>query len=296
VYNVETNVKVKNVGTLDKDSEAILLHYFRKIYSGIVDPGGAGITPRASEAVLFGVGAALNTYPAPVSAASYMPATAFESGFTSASTVTGYPPAAPTVYGSSSGFETRDRPSVYYPRSSQHEASASMSSRPMSNSYGMNPAAYAGANTYSGPSMHSQNQYVGAPLASSSHGLTYTSENAMDPSRRSSAYYQASSRDSYYPPQVSSNPGSSSSAFYQPPPSNYPATSAGSDYFLQPVSGYSQSLEQYPPQGAYSSPPSDPPLSSAFYEDDIDLANPDPDREAAIARRRRQSRSDRRQR
>ena len=270
-----------------------MLHYFRKIYSGFVDPGGAGITPRASEAVLIGVGAALNSYPARIPVAPYIPATASESGFTSAATMSGYPPAPPSAYGASSNFGARDPPSVYYPPSSQYENSSSMSYRPTSNTQGMGSDVYAGPSIYSVPSPHSQTQFAGAPLVSSSHVLKYTSENTMDPSRRSSgAFFQPPPRDSYYPPQVPSNPNYSGSTFFQQQPWNYPATSAGSDYFLQPASAYGQAPEQYPPQSAYAPQRSEPPyLSSAFYEDEIDLANPDPVREAAIAKRRRESRS-----
>jgi hypothetical protein len=302
VYNVETNVKVKNVGTLDPDSEAILLRYFRKIYSGIEDPGGVGMTPRASEAALFGVGAALNSYPAPVPPASYMPEATSGSGFTSASTMSGFPPAPSTVRGAPSDFGVRGESSAYYPPSSQHETS-SMFYPPQSNTHGMNSTLYPGPGSYVAPSMHSQTQYASTTVAASPHGLAYTSENMMDPSRRASnPYYPTPARDTYYEqrggtPLPPPNPGYPSGGYFVDPPTNYPPTSVGGGYYGQADGGFAQPAEEYQPSGGYSvhprySEPARP--SDALCDDDIDLGTLDTARQEA--RKRRESRSDRRRR
>lgn len=268
VYNIETIVMAKSVGTLDGDSAAILLRYCRRIYSGIEDPGGA--TPRASEAVLSGVGEALNSYPAAFPAASYIPATSSESRSISASPMTGYPPAASTsYYGPPSDLEALDGRSAYDPPSSQHEPSPSVSSYQLaSSSYGMDSALHPQNSTYAAPSMHSQTQYVDAPRVDSPQEFRHNSGNIMDTSHQSS--------------------------IYQPPASSYPHTGGGAYRYGQPISGYGQPSEEYSPQSGYTAPqylePAD--SSSVYYDDDIDLVISDPPREATIAKRWRESKSD----
>jgi len=299
VYNVETNVKVKNVGTLDEDSKDILLRYYKRIFVG-ADPDPASVTPRPGDAVLAGVGAALHAWPAPVTPGSYASATS-RSDFMSASAVSGYPPSS-TMLEAPHQVGARAGPSSYYPPGSQYETPSSAPYYPTSNTYGMGSALDPGPSSYSLPSMHAQAQYPSTQMASSSRGLTYSSDNMMDPSRRSSTgYYPASNRDSYPYQQPSStafppNDPGYSSGYYQQTPSNYPLTSAESDFYSQSGSGFGQVAEQYPPQGGNSSrlPYSGPALPSA-YDDDIDLSV-DPTHEAALARKRRESRADGRRR
>jgi hypothetical protein len=295
-------VKVKNVGTLDSDSKDVLLHYFRRIYSGIDSPGRAGLTPRPGEADLYGVGAALNTYPAPVPTASHMPTTTSAAGFSSSSAVSGYPPATSTVYGGASDFGVRGEPSGYYPQAFQHETS-SISYPLQPNTHGMDSSLYAGPSSYVGPSMRSQTQYSSTTMAASSHGLTYTSEGMMDTSRRASdTYYPDSPRDGYYDSQRRSplppaNPDYSSSGYYGDRPSDYHPPSAGGDFYSQSSSEFAQPAEGYSAPGGYSLRPqySEPaPHSDTLYEDDIDLGNLDTARQEA--RKRKESRPDRRRR
>lgn len=63
VYNVETNVKVKDIGDLDAESKAVLVQDFRHVF---LERGGDTMpyytTPRSSEALLAGVGGGLETY------------------------------------------------------------------------------------------------------------------------------------------------------------------------------------------------------------------------------------------
>jgi hypothetical protein len=302
VYNVETNVKVKNVGTLDEDSKDILLRYYKRIFSGIEDLDRAGLTPRPSDAVLAGVGAALNTWPAPVPPGSYMPSSVSGPGFASASTTSGYPPPPPTVYEAPSSSGARGG-LAYYGPSSQYETSSSMSYAPSPHTYGMGSALYHDPNSYDQPSMHSQAQYPpSAQMAASSHGFMYSSENTMDPSRRySTAQYQSSNRDSYYgqgsstavPPNAAGYTG----GFYDQQPSQYPSITANSNSYSQASDGYGPSAEQYPPTGRFDSRPPypGPALPSAYDDDDIDLSV-DPAREEALARKRRENRSDGRRR
>ncbi|PMD21190.1 hypothetical protein NA56DRAFT_134360 [Hyaloscypha hepaticicola] len=292
VYNVETNVKVKNVGTLDEDSKDILLRYYKRIFVG-ADPDPASVTPRPGDAVLVGVGAALHALAAPITPGTYASATT-GSEFVSASTVSGYPPSS-TMLGVPYQVGAHAGPSSYYPPGSQYERPSSATYYPTSSTYGMNSALDPGPSSYNLPSMHSQTQYPSSQMASSSRGLTYNSGNMMDSSRRSStAYYPASNRDSYpYQPQSStafqSNDPGYSSGYYQPPPSNYPHTSAQNELYSQSGDGFGQDAEQYPPQGGYSNrlPYSGPALPSA-YEDDIELSV-DPAQEAALAKKRRDS-------
>lgn len=250
-------MKVKSVGNLDDDSAAILLHYFRRIHSGIEDPGGS--TPRASEAVLSGVGEALNSYPAAFPAASYIPATSSESRSISASPMTGYPPAASTSYYGPPGH--LDGRSAYDPPSSQHEPSPSVSSYQLaSSSYEMDSALHPQNSTYAAPPMHSQTQYIDAPSVDSPQEFEHNSGNSI----------------------------------YQPPASSYPHTSGGAYHYGQLISGYGQPSEEYSPQSGYTAPqypePADP--SSVYYDDNIDHAISDPPREATIAKRWRESKSD----
>ncbi len=72
VYTVETNVKVKNVGELDADSKSLLSHYFWKVFKGGEETQG-DITPKASGAVLAGVGAGLGDYNVPGQTVSMLP-------------------------------------------------------------------------------------------------------------------------------------------------------------------------------------------------------------------------------
>ncbi len=290
-------MKVKNVGTLDEDSKEVLLRYYRRIFVG-ADPDPATVTPRPRDAVLAGVGAALHAWPAPVTPGSYASATT-GSEFVPASTVSGYPPSS-TMLGAPYQVHEHAGPSSYSRPGSQYEMPSSASYYPTSNTYGMGSALDPGPSSYNLPSIHSQTQYPSSQMASSSRGLGYNSGNVMDSSRRSSmAYYPASNRDSYpYQQQSStafqSNDPGYSSGYYQPPPSNYPLTSAQSDVYSQSGGGFGQDAEQYPPQGEYSNRlPYSGPAPPSAYDDDIDLSV-DPAHEAALAKKRRESRDGRR--
>ena len=140
-------MKVKNIGTLDSDSKEILLRYFRRVFSGIEDPGQAGLTPRASEVVLFGVGAALNAYLSSVPPASNMPATTTSSGFTSISTAPGYPPSS-TIYGASHDSGARGGSSGYYPPNPQYETASTVSYIPTSSTYVMDSTLHSRPSCY----------------------------------------------------------------------------------------------------------------------------------------------------
>jgi hypothetical protein len=298
VYNVETNVKVKNVGTLDEESKDILLRYYRRIFGG-ADPDPASVTPRPRDAVLAGVGAALHAWPAPATPGPYASATS-GSEFVSASTASDYPPSS-SMLGAPHQGGAHAGPSLYYPPSSQYETPSSASYYPTSNNYGMGSALDPGFSSYNPPSMHSQTQYPSTQMPSSPRGLTYSSHNTMDPSHRSSAaYYPASNRDSYPYQQQSStafqsnNPGYSGN-YYQQPPSGYPLTSGESGFYSQSGGGFGQFGEQYPPGYSNRLPYSEPALPSAYNDDDIDLSV-DPAHEAALAKKRRENRSDGRRR
>jgi hypothetical protein len=290
VYNVETNVKVKNVGMVDEDSKDTLLRYFRKVFSGTEDSGSGGHTPRASEAVLLGVGAEFNSYPASTSG----------SGYAFASTVSGYPPSS-TVYGAPHDSGSQAGSSSYYNPSSLYETSASASYPPTSNPYGMGSTPYSGPSDHSQSSIHSQTQYASTQVAASSHELTYNSDNTMDPSHRySTDQYPSSNRDSHYGQGSSAavplNAPGYSSGFYDQQPSQYPSTVTGSSSYPQPGGGYGPSAEPYPPPGGYDSrPPHSGSALPSAYDDDIDLSV-DPAREETLARKRRENRSDRRRR
>lgn len=94
VYTVETNVKVKDVGDLDKDSRAILRHYFHQVFLDVEGSSNnrPDLTPRA--AVLTGVGGATEKFSLPLPAANNTAMTSrpSSSGFNSTSYVSGYPP------------------------------------------------------------------------------------------------------------------------------------------------------------------------------------------------------------
>ena len=291
-------MKVKNVGTLDEDSKDTLIRYYRRIFGGFEDPDPAGLTPRPSDAGLAGVGAALNTWPAPVPPGSYMPASTSGSGFASTSAMSGYPPPPSTVYETPSTFGGRSG-SAYYGPSSQYETLSSVPYAPSSHTYGMGSALY--PDPYDQPSMHSQAQYPSTQMTAFPHGLMYSSDNTMDPSRRySTAQYPSSNRDSHYgegsSTAVPSNAQGYSSGFYDQQPSQYPSTTTGSSSYPQPGSGYGPSAEPYPPPGGYDSrPPYSGSALPSAYDDDIDLSV-DPAHEEALARKRRENRSDGRRR
>lgn len=322
VYTVETNVKVKNVGDLDFESKEILIRYFRRIFSGIGDdPDRADLTPRASEAVLAGVGAALSSYPGQLPSSSYIPASTAGPAFSSVSTTSGYPPS--TIYGPSdssmapSGHVAYAPSAFSYPPNApgMHETGSSKSyhipttNLTHSSSHATDSTHYSGGHSsYPAPSMHSQHLYPNAPVAASPHKLIYTSEDTMDPSRpaqSSSGFYQPSSRDNYYQqpgttPLPPNNPSYDSSGYYSQQAPISPPTSAGSGYYPQQGSGSGRLEDDYPrqstevysgyaPQPPYSQPA---PSSQQVYDDDIDLGTLDTARETA--RRRRESRSDRR--
>lgn len=322
VYTVETNVKVKNVGDLDFESKEILIRYFRRIFSGIGDdPDRADLTPRASEAVLVGVGAALSSYPGQLPSSSYIPASTAGPAFSSVSTTLGYPPSS--IYGPSdssmapSGHGSYASPAFTYPPNApgMHETGSSKSYHiPTTNfthssSHATDSTPYPGGHSsYPAPSTHSQYPYPGGPVAASPHKLIYSSQNTMDPSRTSqssSGFYQSSTKDSYYQqpstdPLPPSNPSYDNSGYYQQQAPVSPPISASSGYYPQQGGGSGRFPEDYPPQGTevysgyapqpqYSQPASS---SQQAYDDDIDLGTLDTARENA--RRRRESRPDRR--
>ena len=119
VYTVETNVKVKDVGVLDKDSEEVLLYYFHKVFNGIDGTlQQPDLTPKARAADLAYVGGATSSYqtspqpgpyspPAISNVSSYPPTNAYISTPNSSNAVSyggyagsGYnlPPTGPSGY------------------------------------------------------------------------------------------------------------------------------------------------------------------------------------------------------
>jgi hypothetical protein len=85
VYTVETNVKVKDVGVLDKDSEEVLLYYFHKVFNGIDGTlQQPDLTPKARAADLAYVGGATSSYQTSPQPGPYLPP--------AISNVSSYPP------------------------------------------------------------------------------------------------------------------------------------------------------------------------------------------------------------
>lgn len=283
---VETNVKVKDIGDLDEDSKGTLLYYFKKVFSGVEDETtlGPGYTPRITNAVLAGVGAAHENYSVPETSSQHMPTTTAGSGFVSAPVSSGYPP--PHSYNQSREYGGATRYSATAVPGAEHRSNAAGTDWGRSSMYHQSPAANPGyynnnqghgpSDYYQGGAHHStntayQNQFSNppaVPVAASPYQFPQaTRQTVTEPLYRplgtaGQGYYQHQSSattapntsNEYYQVQHGSGHASNASGHYQQYPAAEPRHDSSSSYYpQQPGPGHvrtsSNSHYPQPPSG-----------------------------------------------